>query len=133
MALNTQCSASSISEHDWKKLVRIGPNQLLCSGCKNVIIGQHWCCANCGECTCPECLDCSVKAKTKIEAVNHPQHYNPGVYEAINIIEAYKLGFNLGNAVKYILRSDKKGKRLEDLQKAQWYINREIENGEKGG
>ena len=66
--------------------------------------------------------------KLGIEMVNHPNHYggedNP--YEAIKVIEAWGLGFNLGNAVKYISRADKKGKRLEDLKKTSWYINREI-------
>jgi hypothetical protein len=62
------------------------------------------------------------------ETVNHPAHYggegNP--YEAIKVIEAWELGFNLGNAVKYISRAGKKGDRLEDLKKAAWYLNREI-------
>lgn len=63
--------------------------------------------------------------------VNHPAHYggedNP--YEAIKVIEAWDLGFCLGNAVKYIARAGKKepAKKIEDLQKAAWYINREIE------
>lgn len=63
------------------------------------------------------------------EAVNHPAHYggetNP--YEAIKVIEAHQLGFSLGNAVKYILRAGKKGDAIEDLEKAAWYLNREIE------
>jgi hypothetical protein len=69
----------------------------------------------------------------KKEMVNHPAHYggadNP--YEAIKIIEAHKLGFNLGNAVKYILRCDHKGTPLEDLKKGAWYLNREIQNRER--
>jgi hypothetical protein len=67
------------------------------------------------------------------ETVNHPQHYggsdNP--YEAIKVIEAWKLGFNLGNTVKYILRAPHKNSLLEDLKKARWYLDREIENQEK--
>lgn len=64
------------------------------------------------------------------DVVNHPAHYggaeNP--YEAIKVIEAWGLGFCLGNAVKYISRSGKKDptKDIEDLQKAAWYIEREI-------
>jgi hypothetical protein len=62
------------------------------------------------------------------EKVDHPKHYggedNP--YEAIKVIEAWDLGFNLGNVVKYISRSGKKGDALEDLQKARWYLEREI-------
>lgn len=64
------------------------------------------------------------------EAVDHPAHYggadNP--YEAIKVIEAWGLGFSLGNAVKYLSRAGKKGEKLEDLKKARWYIDREISN-----
>jgi hypothetical protein len=66
------------------------------------------------------------------ENVNHPTHYggedNP--YEAIKVIEAWDLGFNLGNVVKYLSRAGKKGNTLEDLRKAAWYLNREIQNRE---
>ncbi len=67
------------------------------------------------------------------EAVNHPAHYggadNP--YEAIKVIEAWSLGFCLGNTVKYISRAGKKGAALEDLKKARWYLDREIATMEK--
>lgn len=63
-----------------------------------------------------------------LEKVNHPSHYggenNP--FEPIKIIEYYKLNFNLGNVVKYTLRAGKKEVLLQDLQKAKWYIEREI-------
>jgi len=63
-----------------------------------------------------------------IERVDHPSHYggagNP--YEAIKVIEAWGLGFCLGNAVKYIARHEHKGAPLEDLKKARWYLDREI-------
>lgn len=62
----------------------------------------------------------------KKEMVNHPEHYKGNKFEVIEIIEDYNLGFNLGNAVKYILRCEKKGKKIEDIQKAIWYLNREI-------
>lgn len=64
------------------------------------------------------------------ESVDHPNHYggkeNP--YEAIKVIEAWNLGFCLGNAVKYISRAGKKDKSkvIEDLEKAVWYLQREI-------
>ena len=65
----------------------------------------------------------------KMEEVNknvsHPSHYNQGI-EAIDIIESWDLNFSLGNAIKYILRSPYKGKQIEDLEKARWYIDREI-------
>lgn len=64
------------------------------------------------------------------DSVNHPPHYggedNP--YEAIKVIEAWVLGFHLGNAVKYIARAGKKGDALEDLKKARWYLDRAIKN-----
>lgn len=62
------------------------------------------------------------------EAVNHPKHYggenNP--LEVINIINYYKLNFELGNLIKYVLRADNKGNRKQDLQKALWYLEYEI-------
>jgi translation initiation factor 2B subunit (eIF-2B alpha/beta/delta family) len=62
------------------------------------------------------------------EMVNHPDHYQgSGGMEVIDIIENYDLGFSLGNAIKYILRADKKGNRKQDLKKAIWYIQREID------
>ena len=60
------------------------------------------------------------------EKINHPEHYKGNKYEAIDIIDDYQLGFNLGNAVKYILRAGKKGDIAEDLKKAKWYIEHEI-------
>ena len=60
------------------------------------------------------------------DSVNHPAHYKVGGIETIDFIEAKKLGYNLGNVVKYITRADHKGNKLEDLRKAQWYLTREI-------
>jgi hypothetical protein len=62
----------------------------------------------------------------KHDAVNHPAHYKVGGIETIDFIEAKKLGYNLGNVVKYLTRADHKGNKLEDLRKAQWYLTREI-------
>lgn len=59
--------------------------------------------------------------------VDHPEHYQANGIEAINVIEGFNLNFNLGNAIKYILRSDKKGNKKQDLEKAVWYLNRELE------
>jgi DNA-binding CsgD family transcriptional regulator len=58
--------------------------------------------------------------------VNHPPHYKIGGIETIDFIEAKSLGYNLGNVIKYVSRADHKGSRDEDLQKALWYLNREI-------
>lgn len=68
-----------------------------------------------------------VRDIAKSDPVNHPTHYRwlPGDIEVIDITE--NLNFCLGNAIKYILRADHKGKPIEDLEKAAWYIKREIE------
>jgi hypothetical protein len=60
------------------------------------------------------------------DPVNHPAHYKAGGIETIDFIEAKKLGYNLGNVVKYITRADLKGNRNQDLEKALWYLKREI-------
>jgi len=69
------------------------------------------------------------------DPVRHPAHYggadNP--YEAIKVIEAWELGFHLGNVVKYVARCGKKADDpLVDLRKAKWYLDREISNMERG-
>ena len=58
--------------------------------------------------------------------VSHPPHYTVGGIEVIDFIEAKGLGFNLGNVIKYVSRAGKKDDYLQDLQKARWYLNREI-------
>ena len=68
------------------------------------------------------------KLRTAADNVNHPAHYKTGGIETIDFIEAKQLTYNLGNVVKYITRADHKGNKLEDLKKAQWYLNREIQN-----
>ena len=73
-------------------------------------------------------LKTRIGTYTKVDAVNHPPHYKAGGIETIDFIEAKSLNYNLGNVVKYITRADHKGNKLEDLQKAQWYLNREIKN-----
>ena len=69
--------------------------------------------------------------KTMSDPVNNPAHYksHPSGIECIQITE--HMSFNLGNATKYIWRADLKGNATEDLRKAAWYINREIERREK--
>ena len=69
----------------------------------------------------------------KNDNVNHPSHYTDGKIEVIDFIEDKKLNFHRGNAVKYIARAGKKNiaNEVEDLEKAVWYINREIERLKK--
>lgn len=65
----------------------------------------------------------------KNDPVNSPAHYKSCTMEVIDIIEEFNLNFNLGNVIKYILRAEKKGNLKIDLKKAQWYLKREIEQG----
>ena len=68
-----------------------------------------------------------VEPHEKVDLVNQPPHYKSvGGIESIEVIESFELNFNLGNAIKYILRCNKKGNKKQDLEKAQWYINREL-------
>jgi len=89
-----------------------------------------------GDSVCPGSREEARKLPLKEEAVNHPDHYggkaNP--YEAIKVIEAWNLGFCLGNTVKYISRAGKKDptKTIQDLEKAQWYLERRIKQLKDG-
>lgn len=67
------------------------------------------------------------------DPVNHPKHYtdHPSGIECIQITE--HMGFNLGNAMKYIWRCDLKKDAIEDLEKAVWYINRELQKRKSNG
>lgn len=67
------------------------------------------------------------------DVVDHPAHYNEYEgFEVINVIEQItpkydeRVGYHIGNALKYIMRAPFKGKTVEDLEKAQWYLNRAI-------
>ena len=57
------------------------------------------------------------------------QYYDGNSLHAIDIIEDFNLNFCLGNAIKYILRSNKKGEKQRDIEKAIWYLERELQNG----
>jgi hypothetical protein len=86
----------------------------------------------CEFCGGPSHLGACVAPPTAMhDPVNHPKHYtsHPSGIECIQITE--HMGFNLGNAVKYIWRADLKGDAIEDLKKAQWYIEREIKKRAK--
>lgn len=80
------------------------------------------------------CLDYIDLSELKSDAVDHPSHYHAqsGV-EVIDAIEAWGLGFSLGNVVKYVARAGHKSPshRIEDLKKAQWYLARAIEEAGK--
>ena len=88
------------------------------------------CVNRCTNCSAGIMCECNKSSKSKSESVNHPDHYlKDSGHEVIDVIQAWKLNFNLGNAVKYIARAGKKDpeKYKEDLHKAVWYINDLIE------
>tara|TARA_B100000214_G_C23772262_1_gene537313 strand:+ start:339 stop:554 length:216 start_codon:yes stop_codon:yes gene_type:complete len=68
------------------------------------------------------------------EKINHPNHYNSGSLEVIEVIDDAGLGegFCLGNALKYILRARHKENYVEDLEKAKWYLDYLIQRKNNG-
>lgn len=79
------------------------------------------------QCIHAECgAVCKFRGESNTGAVHHPRHYNMGSVEVIDAIDAWGLGFDDGNAVKYIARARHKGKELEDLNKALWYLQHRI-------
>ena len=72
-----------------------------------------------------------MNGRRRTDAVNHPPHYtaHPSGVECIDVVE--HMGFNVGNAIKYLWRADHKGAPLEDLKKSLWYIQREIAKRER--
>jgi hypothetical protein len=77
---------------------------------------------------------------SKADSVNHPKHYTFGAIEVMDAIEAWALNFARGCIVKYAARAGRKGQNarerkrteIEDLKKARWYIDREIERLRRG-
>ena len=88
----------------------------------------------CTSCKAGIMCECGKSKKANKENVNHPSHYlkNSG-HEVIDVINAWNLNFELGNAVKYIARAGKKDpkKIMEDLNKAKWYIQHQIDRIKK--
>lgn len=78
---------------------------------------------------CPKCGMYNCKGDCAHDTVSHPPHYTYGKIECIDFICDKKLNFNLGNAIKYIVRADHKGSKRQDLEKAIQYLNFEIEKG----
>jgi hypothetical protein len=66
------------------------------------------------------------------DPVNNPAHYTHGKFEPIDVAEDWKLGYHLSTVLKYLNRAEHKGKRLEDLKKAQWFLNRYVQGVEDG-
>lgn len=76
-----------------------------------------------------------ISKEVENKMVNHPEHYGGkgNKYEAIKVIQAWKLGFCLGNTVKYISRAGKKDDTVQELEKALWYLKREIKTLKENG
>ena len=87
------------------------------------------CVKRCTSCKAGFLCQCNQLKANEKENVDHPNHYlKDSGHEVIDVIEAWNLNFNLGNAIKYIARAGKKDpkKYKEDLDKAIWYINKQI-------
>lgn len=78
---------------------------------------------------CKDAIDCE---EGSLDLVNFPPHYNQSLIQPIDVIEDWDLNYNLGNVVKYINRYRYKGTPLQDLKKAQWYLDRFINLIERG-
>jgi hypothetical protein len=75
---------------------------------------------------------CKRCEPTPAEKVNNPTHYNTGKIEVIDAIEDWGLGFNDGNAIKYIARHKHKDDSVQDIEKAIWYLQRHLKNLRSG-
>lgn len=67
----------------------------------------------------------------RTDSIHRPAHYTFSAIEPIAVIEAWGLGFHLGCVLKYLCRAGRKGSKLEDLRKARWYLDREIQRLEQ--
>ena len=88
----------------------------------------------CTSCTAGIMCECGKSKNIKKENVDHPNHYlKDSGHEVIDAINAWDLNFELGNAIKYIARAGKKDpkKTMEDLNKAKWYIQHQIDRIKK--
>ena len=106
--------------------------ELKCSKCSEEDHEGHFCrCESRNIDIAKELRERGMSPWSKSGNINHPKHYQGNGLEAIDVIEAFGLDFNLGNAIKYILRAGKKNCKNEDLEKALWYITRSIFNEKK--
>ena len=64
------------------------------------------------------------------DKINHPDHYTMGGIECFDFINSWELSFTEGNVIKYVVRAPYKGKPVEDLKKARWYLDKLIEAAE---
>lgn len=73
----------------------------------------------------------NMAKKKEKDIINHPEHYTKGGIEVRDFIDSWNLDFNSGNIIKYVVRAPYKGTELQDLKKAQNYLNHLIELKEK--
>lgn len=100
------------------------PPVAICPSCAAALASDNAVCDR-----CQPILEDPAVLNAQLDLINHPPHYKGRSLEAIDVIEAFELGFCEGNVVKYVLRWRKKN-GLADLQKARWYLNRLIEDAE---
>lgn len=79
-----------------------------------------------GECVYVGDPETGSASTGRVEEVDHPKRYNHGRFECIDVIEDLKLNFNLGSCLKYIWRLGEKNDEINELEKARWYLDREI-------
>lgn len=118
-----ECGCGEWSKVDVRKMINGDGWQPKCNQCNEQITRRP---VDSTKSNRPAFCGFNPIAAKEEDLVNHPSHYQSDKFEVIDIIEAFNLNFNLGNAVKYILRAGKKDDRQQDLEKAQWYLNREL-------
>ena len=112
----------------------VNASTLDCSGIDCELCPFEFKSSSCQELTRSQNIEIANKYLNNIteiiptDNVNNPSHYNKGTIEVIEVIEDWKLNFNLGNAIKYIGRCEHKNNKKEDIKKAIWYLERELKN-----
>lgn len=95
-----------------------------CPSCDSVAVENYYT----NQRQCVQCGYSGPTAEFSVEddPVAHPSHYTFSKYEVIDVISAWDLNFNLGNVVKYIARCDHKDNKIQDLEKALYYLRHEM-------
>lgn len=111
---------------DTQSVLRPSVSCICVNGKEGVSMSHHHdVCDVCGFVTC------RCESKEKEDLVSYPKHYTFGKYEVIDVIDDWRLGFYEGQVIKYVARAKHKKNELQDLKKAQWYLNRRIEQMQK--
>lgn len=96
------------------------------------MVATCYCVERPGLCGEPNyCNKCPVKEELMHDPVNRPEHYTLGSIEVFDFIKAWELSFAEGNVVKYVVRAPHKGRELQDLKKARWYLDQLIKDAEE--